>query len=597
MNFATWSIRNPIPSILLFMLLSLAGAWGFAHLPIQNLPDLDLPTVSITLSEPGAAPAQLETEVARKVEDSIATLSGLRHVTTAITDGIVSISVEFVLEKPLSDALIETKNAVDSVRSDLPADLLQPTVAAATFASNPIATYSIASTRMDEEALSWFVDDKLSKAVLGVRGVSRMERLGGVQREVRIDADPVRLAALGVTAADMSRALRSVQQQSSGGRGQLGGTEQSIRTIALATQASDLAALPIALPDGRHVRLDEIATVRDTVAERTQTALLDGRPAVGFRVYRARGFDETRIAEGVAQVVARLRAADPTLRMELVSGSVAHTLEQFEGSMSMLYEGALLAVVVVFLFLRDWRATMIAAAALPLSILPAFAAMYWLGYSLNTLTLLALAVTVGILVDDAIVEIENIERHRRMGKPILEAVREAVTEIALAVTATTMALVVVFVPTSLMSGVGGLFFRQFGWTAVIAVLASLLVARLLTPMMMAYLLKGHSTGHESADGRLMAHYLAAVQWCLDHRKTTAAAATAFLVASIALVPLIPSGLIPPADGDFTTVSVELPPGSSLDSTLAVAEAARHALEAVNGVRGVFTTVGQAEQSN
>lgn len=594
MNLATWSIRNLIPSVLLFILLSLAGFWGFARLPIQDLPDLELPAVTIMLSQPGAAPAQLETEVARKVEDALATLRGLRHIRTSITDGMVSIQAEFELEKPLSDALIETKNAMDRVRSELPTDLQQPTVAAASFAGGPIFTYAVSSSRMDEEALSWFVDDTLAKAVLDVPGVDRIERIGGVQREIRIEADPTRLAALGVTAADLSRALRDVQQQSSGGRSQLGAAEQSIRTVALASQAYDLAALPIALPGGRHVRLDEVATVHDTEAERTQAALLDGQPAIGFNVHRARGSDETKVAEGVQAALARLEAADPALDFELVSSSVAYTLEQFDGSMAMLYEGALLAIVVVFLFLRDWRATVIAAAALPLSILPAFASMYWLGYSLNTLTLLALAVTVGILVDDAIVEIENIERHRRQGKPVMEAVKDAVSEIALAVIATTMALVVVFLPTALMGGVPGLLFRQFGWTAVIAVLASLLVARLVTPMMAARLLKGPSHT-ESSDGRIMSWYMNAVRWCLDHRKATVAAAVAFLIGSFALVPLIPSGFIPPADGDFTSVSVELPPGSSLDSTLRVAEQARAALQDVEGIRSVFTSVGQSQE--
>ncbi len=365
MNLATWSIRNPIPSILLFVLLSLAGIWGFNRLPIQDLPDLDLPAVTITLAQPGAAPAQLETEVARRVEDAIATLRGLQHINTTVTDGVVSIRVEFVLETSLSDALIETKNAVDSIRSDLPQDLLQPTVAAATFAASPIQTYAIASPRMDEEALSWFVDDRLTKAVLAVPGVDRLERVGGVQREIRIESDPVRLAALGVTPSDLSRALRTVQQQSSGGRSRFGGGEQSIRTVALAAQASDLAALPIALAGGRQVRLDQVATVYDTHAERTQAARLDGRPAIGFNVYRAKGFDETRVAQGVHEALVYIGAADPSLKITPVSGSVAYTLEQFHGSMAMLYEGAALAVVVVFLFLRDWRATLIAAASSP----------------------------------------------------------------------------------------------------------------------------------------------------------------------------------------------------------------------------------------
>lgn len=590
MNLATWSIRNPIPAILLFALLTLAGLWGFRALPIQSFPDIDLPTVNVTLVQPGAAPAQLETEVARRVEDSLATLSGLKHLRTSITDGQVTIVVEFVLEKNLSDALIETKNAVDRVRSELPTDLEQPTVSAINVASDPVQVYSVESTRMDEEALSWFVDDTVERTVLGVPGVGRFERVGGVQREVRVEVDPVRLAALGVTASDVSRALRQVQQESSGGRGRLGAGEQSVRTIATVRQASELEAFPIALPGGREVRLDQVATIHDSIADRSQAALLDGKPVVGFRIFRARGFDETRVAEGVREALGRLESRDSTLRFTAVSGSVDYTLEQYAGSMAMLYEGALLAVLVVWGFLRDWRATLVAAAALPLSILPAFAAMAWLGYSLNTLTLLALAVVVGILVDDAIVEVENIERHSRMGKSILQATADAVTEIALAVVATTISLVVVFLPTAMMSGVPGLFFRQFGWTAVIAVLASLLVARLLTPMMAAYLLKPRAE-HRQRDGRMMNWYLSAVRWCLAHRRTTVLAAAGFFMGSLALVPLIPTGLVPASDRGYTTVSVELPPGSSLENTLEVSELARTALADIPGISSVFTTIG------
>ncbi len=595
MNFATWSIRNPIPAILLFALLTLAGCWGFHKLPIQNLPDLDLPTVNVSLTQPGAAPAQLETEVARKVENSLATLAGLRHLRTSITDGQVTIAVEFVLEKNLSDALIETKDAVDRVRSDLPTDLQQPTVSAVTVGGEATLVYSITSSRMDEEALSWFVDDTVSRTALAVPGVGRFERVGGVQREVRIEVDPVRLAALGVTAADVSHALRSAEQESSGGRGQLGRAEQSVRTIATVRQAADLDAMPITLPSGQEVRLDQVATVRDTIAERAQAALLDGKPVVGFKIYRARGFDETRMAQAVKEALKKLATADPTLSFTPISGTVDYTLEQYDGSMHMLFEGALLAVLVVWWFLRDWRATLVSAAALPLSILPAFAAMAWLGYSLNTITLLALAVIVGILVDDAIVEIENIERHGRMGKPIMQAAADAVTEIALAVVATTMSLVVVFLPTAFMSGVPGLIFKEFGWTAVISVLASLLVARLLTPMMAAHLLKSHPQTTQE-DGPVMAWYLRAAQWCLKHRMTTALAAAVFFFLSLALVSLIPSGLIPASDRGFTSVNIELPPGSSLQDTIEAAERARVAVTSVIGVQNVFTSVGEAQQA-
>ncbi|MDT4289291.1 efflux RND transporter permease subunit [Methylomonas sp. MO1] len=593
MSFASWSIRNPIPSILLFILLSLAGLRGLQQLSIQSLPDLDLPSVIVKLNQPGAAPAQLETEVARKVEDSIATLSGLKHIRTSITDGLVQINVEFILEKKLSDALIETKDAVDRVRSDLPTSVLQPSISAVTVGGAPILTYAIASTKLDEEALSWRVDDNVSKAMLGVAGVGRFERLGGVQREIQLEVDPVRLASLGVTATDVSRALKQVQQESSGGRGNLGLAEQSVRTLATVRQAQELAALPVAIANGREVRLDQIATVRDTVAERTQLAALDGKPLIGFNIYRAKGFDETRIANDVEQALARMREADPSLSFTLISGSVAYSQEQYEGSMMMLYEGALLAVLVVWWFLRDWRATLVSASALPLSILPTFAVMHWLGFSLNMLTMLALAIVVGILVDDAIVEIENIARHVRMGKSIRQAAAEAVDEIALAVIATTLTLVVVFMPTALMSGVSGLFFRQFGWTAVVAVLASLLVARLLTPMLAAYLLtEGHHPA--SVDGRLMPIYLQAVQWTLQHRQATMLLSTLFFIGACLLLPLIPAGFVPPADRGYTTVQLELPPGSSINDAGRVAEAARTVLQALAGVEHIFTAVGSSQ---
>ncbi|WP_122284647.1 efflux RND transporter permease subunit [Pseudomonas syringae group genomosp. 3] len=595
MNFATWSIRNPIPSILLFILLSLAGILGFRTLPIANMPDIDLPTVVISLTQPGAAPAQLETEVARKVENSLATLSGIKHISTSIVDGLVTINVEFILEKKLSDALIEAKDAVDRVRSDLPSDLEQPSISAVRVGSDEATLlYAVASSRMDEEALSWFVDDTLNKTILGVPGIGKFERVGGVQRQVVVEVDPARLAAQGATAAEVSRALKNVEQESSGGRGQMGGTEQAVRTIATVRQAWELNSLPVVLGNGQRVNLDQVAVVKDTNADRTQIATLDGKPVVGFRLFRAKGVDETRVAADVTDALDSLHRADPSLNFTKVSGTVDYTHEQYEGSMHMLYEGALLAVLVVWWFLRDWRATLISASALPLSVLPTFLVMNWLGYSLNTLTLLALAVIVGILVDDAIVEIENIERHSRMGKPIKQAAGDAVTEIALAVMATTMTLVVVFLPTAMMSGVPGLFFKQFGWTAVVAVLSSLLVARILTPMMAAYLLKPHTDHGETEDGALMKRYLSCVRWCLNHRVLTMMGTGLIFVASVAMVPLLETGLIPASDKGYSNINVELPPGSSLAATRATVESVSRAIEDIEGIEHVFSTAGVAQ---
>ncbi|PZU46068.1 MAG: RND transporter [Sphingomonas sp.] len=594
MNFATWSIRNPIPSILLFCLLTLAGIYGFSRLVVQDLPDIALPSVSVTAVLPGATPAQLETEVARPIEDAIAALEGVEHVTTSITDGTVQVEVSFALETLLSDAQMRTKDAVDSIRSDLPSDLLQPTISTANFTLAPILVLAVDSTRMDEAELSWFVDDSITRAIRSVPGVGKVERVGGLQREVQVIVDPVRLTAAGATASDVSRALRQMQQQSSGGRGQIGGEEQSIRTVALAAQASDLATLPVVLSNGRRVRLDQVSTIHDTAADRTQMAMLDGKTVVGVSIYRARGAGEVDVANGVKAALDELKSRTPGLKLTPVGGSIDYTVEQYQASMAMLYEGAILAILVVWLFLRDWRATLIAATALPLSILPTFAAMYWLGFTLNTLTLLALAVVVGILVDDAIVEVENIERHRRMGKPVMEATEEAVDEIAKAVIATTFSLVAVFLPTALMSGYAGLFFKPFGWTAVIAVLASLLVARLLTPMMAAHFLKGETAPAHDNEA-VMRPYLSMVRGCLHRPGLTIAATFAFLVASLALLPLIPTGFLPSDDRSLTELSIELPPGSALQTMAQVTEQVRHSLQGVDGLEHVFTTIGRSSE--
>jgi multidrug efflux pump subunit AcrB len=590
MNFASWSIHHRIPVVVLFIFLSLAGLWGFHRLPIQDMPDLDLPTLNVTLTLPGGAPLQLEADVARKAEDALATLQGLKHLNTQIVDGQVHIEVKLIIGRNLSDALNEAKDALDGIRSGLPADLDPPVVTAVRSDADPIMTFAVASSRLGSESLSWFVDDTVSKAVLAVAGVAQFERVGGVTREVQVQVDPVSLASTGVTAVDVSRALRSMQMDASGGRGRLGRGEQSMRVLGTVPQAAGLARLPIVLADGRSIRLDQVARVEDSFAQPTQTALLGERQVVGFRIYRAKGADETRIAADVDAALKRLHAVDPTFSFQLVSSAVDYTKEQYKGSMDMLYEGALLAVLVVWWFLRDGRATLVAAAALPLSILPAFATMQWLGYSLNTLTLLALAVVIGVLVDDAIVEIENIERHVQMGKPILQAATDAVTEIALPVIATTLTLVAIFLPTAQMSGVPGLFFRQFGWTAVVAVLMSLLVARLLTPMMAVAMLR-NTVPREHAPSRLMQRYLLAVRWCLAHRKTTLGLTVAFLVGSVALIPLIPSGFVPASDRGFVTLNVELPPGSALDATLAVERDARRALGGVAGIERIFSVAG------
>jgi multidrug efflux pump subunit AcrB len=589
MNVSAWSIRNPTPAVLLFIMLTLIGLIAFKGMKIQQFPDIDLPTVTVTASLPGAAPAQMETEVARKLENALATLQGIKHIYTKVQDGSAIVTVEFRLEKPTQEAVDDVRDAVSRIRSDLPGDLKDPVIAKVDFAGAPILTYTVASRRMDDEALSWFVDNTVSKAILSVRGVGAVSRVGGVTREIRVELDPLRLLALRASAADVSRQLRQIQQEAAGGRADVGGIEQSVRTIATVHSAAELGALEIALADGRRLRLSELATVSDTVAEQRSAALLNGAPVVGFEIVRSRGAGEVDVSKGVRTALEKLKADHPDVTITEAFNFVDPVVENFNGSMMLLIEGAILAVIVVWLFLRDWRATLISATALPLSIIPAFGAMYFLGFTLNVVTLLSMSLIVGILVDDAIVEIENIMRHLRMGKTPLQAAMEAADEIGLAVIATTFTLIAVFLPTAFMSGVAGKFFVQFGWSAAIAVFFSLVVARMLTPMMAAYLLKPPTTSDHPP--RWLTTYIGWVSWCLGHRIKTTLAAVVFFFGSFALVPLLPTGFVPPDDLSQTQVYLSLQPGSTFQESLAIAEAARHIIEQNVHVRMVYTAIG------
>jgi multidrug efflux pump subunit AcrB len=594
-NFSSWSIRNPVPAVLLFILLTALGLIGFKSLQIQDFPDTDLPTIQVSATLEGTAPSQLETEVARKIEDKLASLTRLDHITTKITDGTVSISVSFEIDKNGEEALSEVRNAVDSARADLPSSMASPTVSKQTSASSALLTYTVESTKLDDQDLSWLVDNTVTKALLAVKGVAKVERVGGIDREVHVDLDPTLMAGLGVTPSDVSTQLKAVQKESSGGEGAVGGQKQSTRTIVTAGTAEEIAAITVPISNGLYVRLDQIARVSDIHADRTTMAFRDGRPVIGFQVTRSRGYSDVGVAEATRSAIERFSTAHPEASITEASNTVTPIEDNYTGSMHLLYEGAFLAILVVWWFLRDWRATLISATALPLSIIPAFGFMALAGYSLNVITLLSLSLVVGILVDDAIVEIENIERHLLMGKTPYQAAMEAADEIGLAVIATTFALVAVFLPTAFMGGIPGKFFRQFGVTASVAVLASLLVARLLTPMMAAYLLKPKTPGnHEiSTDGPTMTRYLGWVRASLSRRKATVLAAIAFFGLALLIIPFIPTAFIPAQDKAQSTLTIKLAPGSTLQDTAATSQRALQMLRTLPEVKGVFVSVGTA----
>ena len=574
---------------MLFVLLTVAGFIAFGSMKVQNFPDLDLPTITVNASLPGAAPTQLETDVARKLENALAPLQGLKHITTKVQDGTVSITAEFRMEKPVQEAVDDVRSAIQSVRADLPGELRDPIVQKINLAGTPVLAYTLRSNRMDDEALSWMVDKEITRKLLSLRGVGAVNRVGGVTREVHISLDINRLQALGITAAEVSRQLKQIQQEGSGGRMDLGVGEQAVRTLATVKSAQEVGQIELATSRGARVRLDQVAKVSDTLAAPRSAASLNGIPVVGFEVVRSKGESEVAVGHLVRKALADFQIQHPDVEITESFDFVTPVEEEYSSSLILLYEGAILAVLVVWLFLRDLRATFVSAVALPLSVIPAFIGMAYLGFSINVVTLLALSLVIGVLVDDAIVEVENIVRHLRMGKTPYQAAMDAADEIGLAVIATTFTLIAVFLPTAFMSGIPGKFFKQFGWTASLAVFASLVVARVLTPMMAAYMLKPIVTPEK--EPRWLTHYMVWVAWCMKHRVVTMVMATLFFIGSIMLVPLLPQGFIPPDNNSQTQVYVELPPGSTLEQTQASAEQARTLLASIKDVQSVYTTIG------
>ena len=593
LNVSAYSIRNPLVAILLFVLLTLGGIYGFMQMKVQQFPDIDLPAVVVTVTLPGAAPSQLENDIAKKIENKLTSIEGVKHIRTTLQTGAATMVTEFVLEKDIQEAVDDVRSAVGEVRGDLPAAANDPIITKVSTAGFPVVTYSVASDNMNVEDLSWFVDDTVTKRLSDIPGVSTVSRIGGLQREITVAADPIALSGLKYPIAQLSEQITGIQQDSSGGEAEVGKTTQAIRVLGAVERASDLNNLQVAVPTGGTQALGRMAQITDGAADPSSIAKLDGQTVVAFNITRSRGASEVEVMELVDAELAKLSADVGNIDIEKVYDRATPIAEDYQASLRMLIEGGLLAVVVVFLFLRNIRATFVAAVALPLSVIPTFLGMYLFGFSLNIISLLALSLVIGVLVDDAIVEVENIIRHLRMGKTPYEAAMEAADEIGLAVVATTFTLIAVFLPTAFMGGIVGQFFRQFGWTAALSIFASLMVARLITPMMAAYILRPEKK-HVEKQSALMDWYLKVVSWTLHHRWITMGATLILFVASLALVKLLPTSFIPDNDIDQTRVEIELTPDVALEDTERVAALASERILAMPEVSHIFTSVGEAQ---
>ena len=527
-NISAWSIRNPVVPIVIFLGLMIAGIMSFSTMKVQNDPDIEFPAVIVAISQPGAAPSEIEAQITQKVESAVRTISGVDSISSTASEGGNQTRIFFQIGTDINTAVSEVKNAVDQARGELPDGILEPQIFKVQTSSDPIAYFAVSADDMTMEQLSWFIDDTIAKQLLTVPGMASVDRQGGVNREIRVTLDPARMQSLGVTAGQVNSVLRQLNVNAAGGKAEIAGSRQSVRVLGNAADAYALSKTDISLSGGRTIKLTDFATVTDSFAEVTTMGKINGKPVVTFAMSRARGESDVSVYDGAIDKIEQLKKVHPGIHFTRLFSSVDYTKQQYESSISSMIEGAILAVIVVFFFLRDWRATLISAIAIPLSAIPTFWIMdAWFGFTLNSLSLLALGLVAGVLVDDAIVEIENIVRHMRMGKSAYQASIDAADEIGLAVVATTFSIVAVFLPVGLMSGVSGQFFRNFGLTVVISVLISLAVARMITPMIAAYFLKSHGTA-EHASGKWMERYLRVLHWSLD--STTAKAVRARIAA-------------------------------------------------------------------
>lgn len=568
-NISAWAIRNPVPPIVLFVLLTIAGLIAFNTMDINDNPDVDFPAAQVLVAQPGAAPTELETQVTQRVEAAVRNIAGVDEVNSFVTEGQSRTMVQFAIGTPIDRALNDVRDAVSNIRSDLPQGILQPQVNRIDIAGGPIAYFSVESTAMTLEQLSWFVDDKVAKRLLAVPGMAQVRRSGGVSREIRVVLDPARMQAYGVTAAQVNLQLRQINLNAAGGRAEIAGAEQSVRVLGNARNAIGLADTQISLGAGRSVRLGNIAEVRDAYAEQRSIAKLGGRQVLSFSLAKAKGNSDVAVYDAAMAEIEKLKIQNPGVRFDLIYTSVEYTKQQYTGAIAAMVEGALLAVLVVFLFLRDWRATVISALAIPLSAIPSFWFLQLLDFSLNSLSLLALSLVAGVLVDDAIVEIENIVRHMRMGKNAYQAAMDAADEIGLAVVATTMSIVAVFAPVGFMPGISGQFFKNFGFTVCISVLLSLAVARLITPMLAAFFLKSAGEADHGTAGWI-ARYMGWLGWAVDNRwKTVLIGGGVTLAVTVASFWTLPLTFQPTVDSDSSQLAISLPPGTTLQQTEAV----------------------------
>jgi HAE1 family hydrophobic/amphiphilic exporter-1 len=605
MKLADVSIDRPVFATMMIFALIVLGLFSYMKLNIDQFPDVDFPYVTATTVLPGAGPEQIETDVTKKIEDAVNTIAGVDHIQSISQEGVSIVIVQFKLEVKGQQGAQDVREKIAAIRGDLPADIEDPVIQRIDPASTPIFTLTVSGERSPKE-ITTFTKNVIRKRLESVSGVGRVDLVGGAEREIQIIVDAGRLQAYNLSIQDVIQSVGAANVEIPAGNLEQGSRQILLRTMGKYTSVADFARVVVATPGGKIVHLSEVAAIEDGVEEQKSLSRLNGKQAIGLSILRQSGSNTVRVADGIQQQIDRIQNELPSdIHLTVARDNSTFIRESVNDVLFDILYGGLLAVIVVYLFLANMRSTLISAVALPTSIIASFIIMYALGFTLNTMTLMALSLAVGLLIDDAIVVIENIYRHMQDGESPVEAAKAATSEIGLAVMATTFTIVAVFVPVAFMPGIAGRFFFQFGITISASVLVSLFVAFTLTPMLSSRWLKEEDE-ELTNEGSILrrglywfnhaftvmgAKYRNAIRWSLRHRTAVIVGALVIFLSSFFLMRFLGSAFFPSMDQSEFNVVVNAAPGSSLEETSRLCAAAEEVLRRRPEVTSMLTTIG------
>ena len=608
MFLSNLSIKRPVVATVMMLTLVTLGLFSWRRLPIDMMPDVEIPVLSIVAEFPGASPETVEREVSKKIEEAVNPISGVKHVNSISREGLSSVIVEFNLEVKINDVSQEARAKINAIRRELPEGMKEPVIQKFDFNAMPVISLAVRSKTLPSRELTTLADRKVKRRLESIPGVARAKLVGSSKREVTVNLDPARLAALGMGVDEVVAGLAAENVNTPLGRLTQGTTEMPLRISGKPKETDGYAGMVISRRGIEPIRLSDVATVQDAIEEQRSLALINGEPAVAIDITKQTKANTVAVVDAVRKMVDELRPEMPAgTEIQIVRDTSVFIRDSVTDVQTTLLLGGILTIVIVFCFLNSWRSTVITGLTLPISVISSFIVMYFLNMTLNTLTLMALSLAIGLLIDDAIVVRENIVRHLEHGEDHFTAAREGTNEIGLAVLATSMSIIAVFVPVAFMKGVIGRFFFQFGLTVAFAVLVSLFVSFTLDPMLSS---RWHDPDiaragkrnllHRALDGfnnwfeRMADVYKRVIAWSLDHRVTVVALAIAAFVGGLGVFAMLQAEFMTPMDQGEFVIKMKSAPGSSIAETRGRLERVLRTLAEFKEVRYTYASIGSGD---